>query len=128
MTIDKWNNAKTKIFLLIVSVVLLKLLKGTLEIQTFGFMAITFITICAGVSIKDFIIKGRFDISYGLYIYAWPIQQIISNKTTLSFYPSILASMACTALFAFLSWHIVEKRFLKRKSTKQMSQSEKVIA
>lgn len=128
MTIEKWNNTKTKLFFLVISVVLLKLLKGTPEIQTFGFMAITFITICVGVSIKDFIVKGRFDISYGLYIYAWPIQQIIANKTSLSFYPSILASMVCTAIFAFLSWHIVEKRFLKKKSPLPISQSEKAIS
>ena len=128
MTIDKWNNTKTKVFMVCISVVLLKILKGTPEIQTIGFIAITIITLCVGVSIKDFIVKGRFDISYGLYIYAWPIQQIIANKTSLTFYPSILASMVCTSIFALFSWHMVEKRFLRRKSPMPMSQTEKADA
>jgi len=128
LTADKWNNTKTKIFFLVISIAMLKLLKGTPEIQTLGFMAITFITICIGVSIKDFIVKGKFDVSYGLYIYAWPIQQIIANKTSLSFYPSIIASMVCTAIVAFFSWTIVEKRFLKRKSSLPVDNYEKVIA
>ncbi len=121
MTMDKWNNTKTKIFLCLLSIVLLKILKGTPEIQTIGYAAITILTICIGVSIKDFIVKGRFDVSYGLYIYAWPVQQIIANNTGLSFYYSILASMACTAVLAILSWNFVEKPFLRRKNGKTLS-------
>ena len=57
------------------------------------------------------------DISYGMYIYAFPIQQTILN-----FYPSIkveyliFVSIICTIPFAFLSWHFIEKRALKFKN------------
>lgn len=114
LTIEKWNKTNIKLFLSIVSVLILFLLKGQTEILTLGYIAITFITLCIGVSCKDFIVKGRFDISYGLYIYAWPVQQIIANETDLPFYASIAASMVCTAMLAYLSWIFIEKPFLRR--------------
>lgn len=55
------------------------------------------------------------DISYGTYIYAFPIQQVligyfaIQNPSSL-----IIAAMLLSWLFGYLSWHLVEKPFLKR--------------
>ncbi|HBI11034.1 MAG TPA: acyltransferase [Franconibacter pulveris] len=117
MTIEQWNKPQIKVFMSLISVAILFLLKGSPEILTLGYIAITLLTICIGMSFKDIIVKGRFDISYGLYIYAWPVQQIIANKTSLGFYPGIIASMVCTAILAYLSWHLIEKRFLRRKSS-----------
>lgn len=57
------------------------------------------------------------DYSYGLYIYAFPVQQSIAATV-----PNIsIPNMTITAFFitlflSILSWHIVEKRFLKMKS------------
>ena len=53
------------------------------------------------------------DLSYGIYIYHFPIiQTCIAFKIKLiSAIPIIMIS---TFLCAYLSWHIVEKRFLKR--------------
>ncbi|PTA95655.1 acyltransferase [Kluyvera sp. Nf5] len=115
MTLEQWNKPGVKWFLSIVSVLILFLLKGQMEILTLGYFAITFLTLCIGMSFKDVIVKGRFDISYGLYIYAWPVQQVIANETSLPFYVSIAASMACTAVLACLSWTFIEKPFLRRK-------------
>lgn len=60
------------------------------------------------------------DLSYGLYIYAFPIQQIISNLSngTEPWYINFLIAFPFTALFAYLSWNLVEKRCLKLKSKK----------
>ncbi|MBR8312371.1 acyltransferase [Burkholderia dolosa] len=50
------------------------------------------------------------DVSYGMYIYAFPIQQIIISVTHNSL-PTLLCfllSLAVTAAMAFVSWHLVE--------------------
>ena len=61
---------------------------------------------------------GRFgDISYGLYIYAFPVQQsmIWLFGDRLPWGVVLLLTMATTALLAFASWHSVEKRALRLK-------------
>ncbi|MES2723643.1 MAG: hypothetical protein V4656_10880, partial [Pseudomonadota bacterium] len=51
------------------------------------------------------------DMSYGLYIYACPIQQILVMSGTLSFW----ASVAATLPFAVASWFMVERPALRLK-------------
>ncbi|MGP1190250.1 acyltransferase, partial [Serratia sp. CY54781] len=58
----------------------------------------------------------RFDYSYGVYIYAFPVQQIVINHTSLGFYSSMLFSALMTLLLGALSWHLVERRFLRKKA------------
>jgi len=65
---------------------------------------------------ENFSSKG--DYSYGLYIYAFPVQAtlvhfFVGKLNTLSFF---IFSFFITYFFAFLSWHLVEKKFLKMKS------------
>src|SRR5262249_27888331 len=56
------------------------------------------------------------DLSYGLYIYGWPVQQTICYlRPGLSWWVLFLVSMAPTAGVALLSWHHVEKRALSLK-------------
>jgi peptidoglycan/LPS O-acetylase OafA/YrhL len=56
------------------------------------------------------------DLSYGLYIYGWPVEQ-----TVLYLWPDarwwelFLIAYPATAVVAFLSWHLVEKRALRLK-------------
>jgi peptidoglycan/LPS O-acetylase OafA/YrhL len=61
-----------------------------------------------------FLTKG--DYSYGIYIYAYPIQQSIATviKNIPPFKMFVLA-YPITFLFAFASWHLVEKHSLKFK-------------
>lgn len=58
---------------------------------------------------------GRYgDISYGVYIYHFPVIQalIVAGlfKSNLLF--GVLGAIVTVFLMAFLSWHLVEKRFL----------------
>jgi peptidoglycan/LPS O-acetylase OafA/YrhL len=73
-------------------------------------------------------INFRNDYSYGIYIYAFPIQQAI-----IWFYSDInpIALFALSIFLviplAMLSWHLVEKRFLKFKFVKKNRSFKKAV-
>jgi peptidoglycan/LPS O-acetylase OafA/YrhL len=61
---------------------------------------------------------GRFgDPSYGLYLYAFPVQQLVVflTQNRLSFWPALSLCLTVTVVLAYASWHGVEKPFLKLK-------------
>jgi len=56
------------------------------------------------------------DYSYGIYIYAFPVQQsIAATIPNVSVSTMIILSFIVTLFLAILSWHLIEKRFLKMK-------------
>ncbi len=56
------------------------------------------------------------DYSYGIYIYAFPIQQsVVAVIPNVSIPEMIMFSFIYTLILAMISWHFVEKRFLKMK-------------
>lgn len=59
----------------------------------------------------------RADLSYGIYLYAFPIQQLLLQKLGGHLSPLMLFLLATppTLLLAALSWQFVESPFLKRK-------------
>lgn len=56
------------------------------------------------------------DISYGLYLYGWPVQKLLlwywPNLSPWALFP---LSLAASAAMGFISWHLVEKPSLKLK-------------
>ncbi|MCE5324484.1 acyltransferase [bacterium] len=65
----------------------------------------------------------RGDFSYGMYIYAFPIQQTVMLISGGRMSPifNMLISFPFVLLFAALSWHIIEKKCLKRKTAVKAS-------
>jgi peptidoglycan/LPS O-acetylase OafA/YrhL len=56
------------------------------------------------------------DYSYGIYLYGFPISIVLAESFPMlrnNFFVLAAFSIICTGVFAFLSWHLVEKRFLK---------------
>lgn len=53
------------------------------------------------------------DYSYGIYIYAFLVQQSIANYAAMNPYQSMLISFPITIVLGVLSWHLIEKRALK---------------
>ncbi|KGV79513.1 acyltransferase family protein [Burkholderia pseudomallei] len=71
---------------------------------------------------------GRFgDLSYGIYLYAFPVQQIIARRLAgeIPVGLSIVLSLAIIIPLAFASWHLVEKRALKVKGAEFSRQPAK---
>lgn len=58
------------------------------------------------------------DLSYGVYLYAFPIQQTIFYffGSKLSFYMSFCLVIVLTFAFAYFSWHFIELPFLRLKN------------
>jgi peptidoglycan/LPS O-acetylase OafA/YrhL len=53
------------------------------------------------------------DSSYGMYIYAWPVQQFCILFIG-SFWPSMLAAFVVTVLIGYTTWHLFEKRCMQQ--------------
>jgi peptidoglycan/LPS O-acetylase OafA/YrhL len=64
------------------------------------------------------VFKPRMDLSYGIYIYASPVQAIAGLLTghTLSLWQFNLVTIPVTVLMAFLSWQLIEKKSLLLKN------------
>lgn len=115
LTRDSWGSVNCRISIVFISVLLLFILKDTGDIKIVGAACVTMITIIVGVSCGDVIINGRFDISYGLYIWGWPVQILVMKNISDDYHISLAVTLLITALIATASWFLVEKRFLKRK-------------
>ncbi|AGA64616.1 acyltransferase 3 [Liberibacter crescens BT-1] len=61
------------------------------------------------------------DLSYGVYIYGFPVQQTISSLygSKISFSLNFLLSLLLTIVFSFLSYNYIEKPILKLKPSRK---------
>lgn len=59
------------------------------------------------------------DISYGTYIYAFPIQQALISAGISDVYLLIGLSLVCSWTAGFFSFHFIERKFLSRYKTSQ---------
>ncbi len=58
------------------------------------------------------------DLSYGIYLFHFPIIQLFINLGLYRFNPylGLLVSFVVTIILSYISWHFIEKHFLKRNS------------
>lgn len=58
------------------------------------------------------------DLSYGVYLYAWPVQQLYIHYLGIKTDYSLLLSLSIitTLIMAYCSWHLIEKKCLQLKS------------
>ena len=79
------------------------------------FFAYTILTIATSKAVIH--LKG-YDFSYGLYLYAFPVQQLVVWYFGYSINPWLHITLSTVIAFvpAFLSWTLVEKPFLRKKN------------
>ena len=67
----------------------------------------------------------RADLSYGIYLYGWPVQQLLIFYFGRSFNPYALTLIALplACLCAVMSWFCIERPFLRLKRTADSSQA-----
>ncbi|MEX5354147.1 acyltransferase [Pseudomonas juntendi] len=109
-----WSGTKPKILIAAACLLVLLITPKTGMIQSAYYPALSILTIIIGTSFSDKLISGKFDYSYGIYIYAFPAQQICINLIDIGFWPSMLLSVFVTVVLAAVSWHLIEKPFLRR--------------
>lgn len=79
----------------------------------------TYLLLVLSVKIKSPKFIKENDISYGTYIYAWPVQCIIAifitfNNINISVWEYLVYVWILTTFFAVLSWFIIEKPILNK--------------
>ncbi|WP_318388936.1 acyltransferase [Enterobacter sp.] len=128
MSIKHWNKTSIKIFSVVMVSIYLATATSGVDHKISGYILFTIIAIFIGVTFNDALIKGRFDYSYGIYIYAFPVQQLCINTLNVGFYTSMILSTVITITLASLSWHFVEKRFLFRSKRVTEKATDSVLS
>ena len=85
-------------------------------------LAVTVLSIGALAPVR---LGQRNDVSYGVYIYGWPAQQVLTlaGLPALGLTVYLAASLVAGAALGTLSWFLVERHFLPRRQNRQQSQS-----
>lgn len=100
-------------------VVIAPLIVDGLFLQLILWLFLPYWAICFAWKAPTFFKKFKgFDYSYGIYIYAWPIQQLVamgSDKYSLSFESTLAFAAMLTIAVAAISWHWVEQPALALK-------------
>ncbi|TXI39651.1 MAG: acyltransferase [Mycobacterium sp.] len=82
-------------------------------------LPLAYAIIVSGALVRRFPLRN--DISYGMYIYAFPVQQLLATLGLVSLHPTVffLVAALCTIPLAAASWFVVEKRAMALKHPKR---------
>ena len=82
---------------------------------TFGAYLTLYVALSPSVRLPDLARRG--DLSYGIYIFAWPMQQLATHLLgpSATWYWNIAIALPLTLGLAWISWHLVEKPALALK-------------
>lgn len=86
-----------------------------LAFTLFGAYLVIYLAMARSVRLPDLARRG--DFSYGVYVFAYPVQQSVTYLLgpPVTWYTNILVSLPVALGLAALSWHFVEKRALALK-------------
>ncbi|MES2765352.1 MAG: acyltransferase [Bacteroidota bacterium] len=92
--------------------------------NTAEFLFLPLIVLPFGIASTRFINEtGRVigDLSYGMYIYAFPVAQALAHYFSLSAGEMMVFSLLITSICAYFSWHFIEKKALKLKKLQPLA-------
>lgn len=89
-----------------------------LAFATFGAYLVIFLANAPSVRLPYLARKG--DLSYGIYIFAWPVQQAVTYLLgpPLPWYGNVAVSLPVVLVLAGFSWHFIEKPALSLKRSR----------
>jgi peptidoglycan/LPS O-acetylase OafA/YrhL len=82
------------------------------------FFTLPLVVICIGLKstpVLNVIGDKIGDLSYGIYIYGFPVQQTLMHYFKFSCFELLFFSLIISYSFAYLSWHLIEAKALKLK-------------
>ncbi len=116
--VAKIENVKNKVGLLFLVILLIVLVLQFNFYHATKHILLTLLVVLFGLvaiyPISKISMLG--DLSYGIYIYSFPIQQTLMYYFKLNTNALILYSVLISMVFGFLSWHLIEKRMLTFKN------------
>lgn len=117
-----WDNTKIKLFLIVfLSAYMFGSSDNIINLKISGYILFSVLTIVLCTTFNETLISGKFDYSYGIYIYAFPVQQLIITKADLGFYSGMIVSAFIVIIMSAFSWHLVESKFLRKKKSRQIA-------
>lgn len=113
-----WHSKLKKFFPLIAAGLLLSLLNpATLRWSIPLILCPFYLQIGLSQRLGNWLPKLKSDISYGVYLYAWPIQGLLRYYwPEIQLWPHVLITACLASVLGWLSWHGIESRFLKLKA------------
>ncbi|WP_440903791.1 acyltransferase family protein [Catenovulum sp. SX2] len=114
-------------FLILILLVLLTVVNKSVFLLCYH-ITLAYIVLCVAYLPKGYILNFNKlgDYSYGIYIYAFPVQQaIVSVFQPQSIMTMIILSSFVTFIFAFASWNYIEKNALKLKGFLRVKKNKK---
>lgn len=98
------------------AVVLLAVLSGLGLAEHYGQLPYAFVLLWVGAKARIPIGRDN-DVSYGLYIWAWPVQQllVLGGAQSLGPWWGAVLALACTLPLAWLSWKLVEEPAMRMR-------------
>lgn len=92
--------------------------RSALIYSVFAPLAVTYLVLLCGASPRLARIGSRRDLSYGLYVYAWPVQETLlvmgADSWWLPLY--LVVSLVAALVLALVSWTLIESPALALKS------------
>jgi peptidoglycan/LPS O-acetylase OafA/YrhL len=117
LTLFSWKNMKLNRILLAISLAATVLTCYLGIYEPFGYVLYPVIMVTFGSDCIPSLLKMfRFgNPSYGLYIYAYPIQQMLIQLYAPSPWQLVLMSVPLSLIVGYASWHLIEVPFLSLK-------------